>query len=508
MADPLGMSTNLVKGILSCIEEIKTSEDECKLLASLAEKTLPLLEMHHSRDLAYLCETQATALVREALEEAYKVVKDYYNEAFFSTLLHPESYSLSLKDVTERLDQAIAELSKSFDDAPNTPSVIEELKECLLCPISKEVMRDPVILTESGVAYDRSSITKWLSQGQRYDPITDVELVSKNLVPNPALRNACQILLAQSGVQSSTNDDPQVEGCEHRIESGLYEGHGTFEIDAGIVHAYQLLILGPNGVVAGCTLYTGEYFETQESCVEIGGGQWDNETHELSFGDTQFKYHGIVSSNFYNQQRGIQWDGKVSKFDALDDEYDFILNYFPPPVAQGMQVHATIMEMNGELPTTTNNIKYNSKLLLGLERNSNVDGWISFESSCDKHQYTGRVLNGTWDEYGTLQFLIYFSPHDTPLNSELNPTNYEACFKMAGSIDCDERLSCPTFGSTIKKVRNQGALGNKSPTYTPLEGIKFVEYSFIREASTPWYFLHPLPLKLFQMLRSVQTTIL
>lgn len=44
--------------------------------------------------------------------------------------------------------------------------------DMFLCPISREVMRDPVVLVETGQMYDRSSISEWFKTGHSTCPLT------------------------------------------------------------------------------------------------------------------------------------------------------------------------------------------------------------------------------------------------------------------------------------------------------------------------------------------------
>ena len=57
------------------------------------------------------------------------------------------------------------------------------------CPISHECMRDPVIVTATGMTYERDAIVEWLSSHDT-DPSTGVELggARKQLAPNVVLR--------------------------------------------------------------------------------------------------------------------------------------------------------------------------------------------------------------------------------------------------------------------------------------------------------------------------------
>ena len=66
-------------------------------------------------------------------------------------------------------------------------SAKKEIPEHLLCPISGDIMADPV-LTEAFQTYDRVSIEEWF-QRKRTDPLTN-ERVSRTLRPNVALAAA------------------------------------------------------------------------------------------------------------------------------------------------------------------------------------------------------------------------------------------------------------------------------------------------------------------------------
>lgn len=62
-----------------------------------------------------------------------------------------------------------------------------------LCPISLELMRDPVTLS-TGMSYDRESIEKWLTSGRNTCPTTNQTLDPSNqeLIPNHTLRRLIQ----------------------------------------------------------------------------------------------------------------------------------------------------------------------------------------------------------------------------------------------------------------------------------------------------------------------------
>lgn len=46
-----------------------------------------------------------------------------------------------------------------------------------LCPVSLQLMRDPVLLVQTGQVYDRESIEGWFKSGHNTDPVTGDSLI-------------------------------------------------------------------------------------------------------------------------------------------------------------------------------------------------------------------------------------------------------------------------------------------------------------------------------------------
>jgi serine/threonine protein kinase len=62
------------------------------------------------------------------------------------------------------------------------------------CPLSREIMRDPVMCAD-GHAYDRSSIEFWFERGKRSSPKTRAPLSNLSLTPNKDLRTSIEEML-------------------------------------------------------------------------------------------------------------------------------------------------------------------------------------------------------------------------------------------------------------------------------------------------------------------------
>merc|ERR1711964_138049 len=59
-----------------------------------------------------------------------------------------------------------------------------------LCPITHEVMRDPVVASD-GQTYEREAIESWFKEGNMTSPSTNETLPHQNLIPNYSLKNLC-----------------------------------------------------------------------------------------------------------------------------------------------------------------------------------------------------------------------------------------------------------------------------------------------------------------------------
>jgi hypothetical protein len=65
--------------------------------------------------------------------------------------------------------------------------------EEFICPISLEIMKDPVIC-EDGNSYERTHIIEWLKHSKT-SPLTREPLVSDRIMPNESLKNAINVWL-------------------------------------------------------------------------------------------------------------------------------------------------------------------------------------------------------------------------------------------------------------------------------------------------------------------------
>ena len=88
----------------------------------------------------------------------------------------------------DALDQAIAgEGGGSGAAGPSQASEAREVPDDFVCPITAEIMTDPVS-TSDGFTYERAAITEWL-RTKDTSPKTGAKLESKTLIPNHLVRS-------------------------------------------------------------------------------------------------------------------------------------------------------------------------------------------------------------------------------------------------------------------------------------------------------------------------------
>lgn len=102
---------------------------------------------------------------------------------------------IKIKDEHKKPDQnPLAFFSKG--ESEQAKKDLNEENKDLECPITGEIMEDPVMLVATGQSYEKKAIEKWLEDHDT-DPLSGVKLEDKTLAPNIALRKLCQQALSK-----------------------------------------------------------------------------------------------------------------------------------------------------------------------------------------------------------------------------------------------------------------------------------------------------------------------
>ena len=100
------------------------------------------------------------------------------------------STSSQMGNVVRTLRTASAQGNLSGPDAD-----LDAEPEELLCPITRTMFRDPVMVVESGHTYERSAILEHFERNGAKDPLTNCDLSSAKVMTNWAMRNVVQAWL-------------------------------------------------------------------------------------------------------------------------------------------------------------------------------------------------------------------------------------------------------------------------------------------------------------------------
>lgn len=142
--------------------------------------------------------------IDQRLDEAFELITNYIKlwgksqeirEAYVNIIEQEEKNVNDLKEKLEKSKDRRADLQRYSSKLEGVlkrkirDTSIDE--NDLMCPITNELMKDPVIASD-GNSYERSAIQKWFKSGKRTSPLTNEPLVSQKLFPNHRLKSMIQ----------------------------------------------------------------------------------------------------------------------------------------------------------------------------------------------------------------------------------------------------------------------------------------------------------------------------
>lgn len=112
--------------------------------------------------------------------------------------------------------------------------VSEKAPREYICPVSLELMRDPVLLVETGQVYDRSSIEGWFKAGKSTCPVSGAKVKQMRLSPIFPLRSAIQAYAKEQGIEldmaDTTSDVEDTLIAESPLSGTLFEGVSMYDV--------------------------------------------------------------------------------------------------------------------------------------------------------------------------------------------------------------------------------------------------------------------------------------
>ena len=125
-------------------------------------------------------------------------------ETGFEKILHDPIMKIFFKEEIEPIHEDVKILEEKLYLADE--KIKNRVLECMVCPITQEVMREPVII-ETGISYDRFAIETRLHQ-IRVCPVTNQVIRNQNnLIENFAIKYLCQAYWEEKIIHENLLDE-------------------------------------------------------------------------------------------------------------------------------------------------------------------------------------------------------------------------------------------------------------------------------------------------------------
>eukprot|EP00210_Caulerpa_lentillifera_P005609 g5365.t1 len=229
MDNPLNVILNFVNSISSRVKDVKINREGCKLLANLSEQTVVVLEPFDGNQLD---PSLATALMflTDALKEAQTALERCCDVSFLFGMVYREKYTLSLKQASTKLGDALAQISlMAIGMNDDTQSRLNELSiqiQNAKFEESKPISHEVTML--------RDQLNQMFIQSQSCQGKAEVNqliwnLIQQHLSNNKELKTEIE-LLKEEAFAASCNKEKQLEFelnvIVHTLSESLQGGYG------------------------------------------------------------------------------------------------------------------------------------------------------------------------------------------------------------------------------------------------------------------------------------------
>ncbi|KMS99742.1 hypothetical protein BVRB_1g021090 [Beta vulgaris subsp. vulgaris] len=172
-------------------------EDDRNADIAIIERLAKKLDLGTPEELRAETKAVKKLLKDKRAEEQMQIIFDVLNK--FKQIAGVEETDLMLEDHTIT--------NKTSEQQPTIKSPTSEIPQEFLCPITLEIMTDPVIVA-TGQTYERESIQKWLDSNHRTCPKSGQVLEHLSLAPNYALKNLILQWCEKNKIQLPQKKDP------------------------------------------------------------------------------------------------------------------------------------------------------------------------------------------------------------------------------------------------------------------------------------------------------------
>ena len=150
------------------------------------------------------------------------------------TSLHTTSIYVLVSSQIYLLTQRAARRGAHTRDMPSDADLDAE-PDVLICPITRIMFRDPVVVVESGHTYERNAILEHFRRNGAKDPLTGLALSSTRVMPNWAVRQ-----IAQDWMDRHPDVTPDAWDSRELLEPSSDDGTRTFD-DEGVLRTWRAM---------------------------------------------------------------------------------------------------------------------------------------------------------------------------------------------------------------------------------------------------------------------------
>lgn len=231
----LGVSSNIIEGISQLCDSMRAAEYKAAIAEEkiLERIDLGIQERNVDRSDAYnlvvlIAKAVGISTERSALKKEFE---EFKNEIEHAKLKKDQAEAIQLEQIIALLERADATSSfeekeiKYLNKRNSLGSQPLEPLQSFYCPITREVMTDPVE-TSTGQTFERSAIEKWLASGTNSCPLTGLPLEISMLRPNKTLRLSIEewqdrntmITIASMKPKILSNEGEEILNCLEQLQ--------------------------------------------------------------------------------------------------------------------------------------------------------------------------------------------------------------------------------------------------------------------------------------------------
>ncbi|OAP59832.1 hypothetical protein AYL99_04834 [Fonsecaea erecta] len=175
---------------------LETLDSSAELIGSFILKAKQA--QWQAKETARLREMNETlALVEDLLDAQLQRDLDKVEERFRTGEIGETGRREEVEELQREAEERRSNIRRGFEDRSVPDSAERVVPDWLIDPITFEVMHDPVV-TSTGVSYERATLLKHI-KAVGVDPISRRPLKPDQLIPNVALKNACEEFLEKNG---------------------------------------------------------------------------------------------------------------------------------------------------------------------------------------------------------------------------------------------------------------------------------------------------------------------